>query len=247
MKLPRRRTIIVIAACLLGGAIINVLVAWSIAWGVFARFQTAHHDSSRIGPHNWLVAVPESWPPQAMQVDISSTFGSTTLRYGSHDPTWTWLQGSSIRERNRYTNVEKRRGWPFRSMVTGSLLKDTESNSVALGPGAFDSFTPRSRLGHLYEGYSPPRWIAQQRAGHVLPLILPLFPIATGFTANTLIYASVLWLAFAARGVLRTARRRRRGQCLACGYDLAALPKCPECGRSKSESRGTIVPRLPPR
>jgi hypothetical protein len=37
-----------------------------------------------------------------------------------------------------------------------------------------------------------------------------------------------------ARGPLRVKRRRRRGQCVHCGYSLAGLPepRCPECGQA---------------
>lgn len=41
------------------------------------------------------------------------------------------------------------------------------------------------------------------------------------------------------RAIVR-ARRRRRGQCVACGYDLRQSPeRCPECGRPVSGERGT--------
>lgn len=60
--------------------------------------------------------------------------------------------------------------------------------------------------------------------------VLPSIPIWPGVLANTLVY-STLWLA----GVLslmrlKTAVRRRRGLCPACGYDLTGTTSCPECG-----------------
>ncbi len=61
---------------------------------------------------------------------------------------------------------------------------------------------------------------------------LPLRPIWSTFLANTLLYAAawfaILWLP----AVLRRKRRRHRGACLACGYDLRGKIEtgCPECG-----------------
>lgn len=56
-----------------------------------------------------------------------------------------------------------------------------------------------------------------------------------GLLANPLIVGLSLWAIIAvpwtaAVGV-RRARRMRAGWCLACGYDLAGLDTCPECGR----------------
>ncbi|MBK7403236.1 MAG: hypothetical protein IPJ41_01045 [Phycisphaerales bacterium] len=49
-----------------------------------------------------------------------------------------------------------------------------------------------------------------------------------------LLYSFAGWKAwFTARPWSRTARRRRRGLCMACGYDLRGIESgvCPECGR----------------
>jgi hypothetical protein len=69
---------------------------------------------------------------------------------------------------------------------------------------------------------------------------LPLQPIWPGFAINTIFYAAMLWVVFTAPGALRRRRRRFRGLCIHCGYDLRGQPappdgssiKCPECGRS---------------
>lgn len=57
----------------------------------------------------------------------------------------------------------------------------------------------------------------------VIPLWIPL--LATGLPAT------LLW---------RTALlcRHPRGHCPHCGYDLATLPTCPECGRPRSSPKG---------
>ncbi|MAY74530.1 MAG: hypothetical protein CMJ31_07475 [Phycisphaerae bacterium] len=69
--------------------------------------------------------------------------------------------------------------------------------------------------------------------------VVPLRPIPAGLAANIAIFAAGWWLLFTGvrctrAGVnwTRSALRRRKGRCTACGYDLTALdvPECPECG-----------------
>ncbi len=62
--------------------------------------------------------------------------------------------------------------------------------------------------------------------------LLPLRPIWPGFAFNTLFYAALLWLLIPVPFALRRHIRRKRGLCVACGYDLrhANHDACPECG-----------------
>ncbi len=63
----------------------------------------------------------------------------------------------------------------------------------------------------------------------------PLLPVWPGFVVNTLLFAAP-WvfalLVMYAAGAARRRYRRRRGRCIACGYDLRGLSGavCPECG-----------------
>ncbi len=52
-----------------------------------------------------------------------------------------------------------------------------------------------------------------------------------GFLYNTLIYAAIPALVMTASH-LRAHRRRRQSRCPACGYPVAGLPTCPECGQA---------------
>ena len=72
-----------------------------------------------------------------------------------------------------------------------------------------------------------PRWFVGATA-----LPLPLRPIWPGFAINTLFYAAILWLLFAAPGRVRRWRRVRRGLCAKCAYPVGTSDVCTECGAS---------------
>jgi hypothetical protein len=61
--------------------------------------------------------------------------------------------------------------------------------------------------------------------------VLPVQPIWPDFAINTLFYAAILWLLFAAPLKLRRWRRSRRGLCPACAYPVGSSSVCTECGR----------------
>jgi hypothetical protein len=62
------------------------------------------------------------------------------------------------------------------------------------------------------------------------PTLLPLRPIWPGFATNTLFYAAILWLLFAAPFALRHHIRIKRGLCSACAYPIGTSHLCTECG-----------------
>jgi hypothetical protein len=64
-------------------------------------------------------------------------------------------------------------------------------------------------------------------------LTLPTTVLWPGFALNTAFYGTLAFLLWSAPGFVRKKRRRRRGLCAACGYELKGMQKCPECGRSK--------------
>lgn len=64
---------------------------------------------------------------------------------------------------------------------------------------------------------------------------VPFIPIVPGVLANTGVFGTGWLVVLLAAGAMVRARRRRRGRCLACGYDrrgIGADAACPECGTS---------------
>jgi len=119
----------------------------------------------------------------------------------------------------------------------GHRIIDISSGAVVCVPDGTVSNDPGNRLTSVVVGYQPglsfhnvaagtfswgriknSRWRYSTFGGFVqVPLWMPLLVFA--------IPSAIAWERFA--------RRRRRGTCAVCGYDLAGLPKdapCPECG-----------------
>src|SRR5262245_26344332 len=66
----------------------------------------------------------------------------------------------------------------------------------------------------------------------IFPRALPFLPIWPGFAINTIFYAAIVLLLFAAPGRLRRRRRIKRGLCPACAYPVGSSDTCSECGKS---------------
>ena len=126
-------------------------------------------------------------------------------------------------------------GYPLKSLWGGVHIGEVDSDWGREGkpPNAPESFCV-----YPYQAYgairlnSPP--LGGRRSAVEIEM-LPYFPIWPGFAINTLFYAAILWLLFAAPGFVRRRVRIRRGQCGACGYDLRGQldskhKTCPECG-----------------
>ncbi len=66
--------------------------------------------------------------------------------------------------------------------------------------------------------------------GSTYSSFLPATPVWPGLALNTLFYAAWWSLPLVVAPALLRWRRDRRGGCTKCGYDLAGLSVCPECG-----------------
>ena len=69
-------------------------------------------------------------------------------------------------------------------------------------------------------------------------VVFPFYPIWPGFAANTIFYATFLWLLIPGPLVLRRFIRVKRGRCVKCGYPLGESAVCSECGKALSSRAG---------
>ena len=239
-----------------GGAIVNVAVAWGCAlhedrpvrlfeidtgnnYGSFIRLDHSGSACVDILPGKFRIQHSRG---------ISGMFISVMQpeRFERELPSWSRFRTPSNIEAlyddyhpvNGFaTYVEHACGWPLIS------LRSMFIKSWGTPAGTVD--IPTEFLG------SPLRLRRGASAS------LPLRPIWPGFAINTIFYAAilwgVLWVLLVIPGSVKRLRRRRRGQCPACGYPVGSSPRCTECGGKlnvRSSSSLTAQPRqcmgLPP-
>jgi len=220
MLRPRR-----ILLFLLLGAVANVFVAWGAAQCVDGdsgdgdlnqvEFKTLPDEVSDV---LYFQERPTAFPTYCLSVERSWCL--VRLRYSR--------MVMSIPDYDSVEYSYVRWGWPFASM-----------QQELAGQWYFAEPIPGWRGGWPL---APDRWpllrtsINVNRPEHIYPLV----PLPLGFTINTLFYAALLFLPFAAFTTLRRRRRISLNLCLSCGYSLAgAVPTnntiiCPECGKPSS-------------
>lgn len=86
-------------------------------------------------------------------------------------------------------------------------------------------FMTADGLERSFAFYVPESWF-----DHVEYYILPYRPMWPGFVINTALYGGIPWLLICGPFVLRRHRRRKRKQCVKCGYPIGKSDVCTECG-----------------
>lgn len=106
-------------------------------------------------------------------------------------------------------------GWPFNA-----------AKWVEIGDGAVRDLTGRDPP-TAKPGLTAPRFL---RSEQMWNRHLPVAPIWSGLVTNTFLYATLIWALMVGLKASTRAYRTHRGRCSECGYELAGLAKCPECG-----------------
>lgn len=110
-------------------------------------------------------------------------------------------------------------GWPWRAW--------RGSHSSVPAPGGYTALS--SSLTHVGDPTGMTRW----------GFVVPYGPVWSGNVGNSLVGAIGIWALVVLPAAVRRARRRRRGCCVACGYELAGVGGgvCPECGGGSETPR----------
>lgn len=233
-----RRVMAFIALCLTFGLIFSYVLAVTLAFArlgderkLFPRFfeleewRGSYWARTHVGYEFGRVTDDLGIPPLYINIEVaraSKHRNDSLPRFTSSDsPTSSAPTASGTRTWNH--ELVSAAGWP-RHCIRGSILPVPSSLRDSDDPNVMPvvrGAVRRPDSSNDLHGSS----------------VIPLAPMPAGLAINTLFWGGIpaaLGLTFAGGGAVR---RRRRGWCVACGYDLAGSPgACPECGRGVAPS-----------
>ena len=215
----------------------------SISTGLFEYFRSMlGADVSR---KELELAIKEITAPSGNSAEVKA-----------HLPSWSRANDPPQTVLNPDYPIEDARGWPFLAMRCSIndftiRLRMGDPKNIALQDPSLtaevyevqdDRVVVKSKGGKILGAIMLAEGDAV-RNGILLPVninmytvydirALPLRPIWPGFAINTIFYAAILWLLTLGPFTARRMIRRKRGQCIKCGYDLRGTSEggCPECG-----------------
>ena len=182
-------------------ALIGAAATVLIAWGSLAVPGKATDTGSN---HRWLFESAPETPWRTSMARAWRTWGATQRSLVLFEPRPIDSRGTEMIMHPWSAVVA---GWPMR----------------ALAGSCFDGKPQRDRLGST--GAIVPTRGVQSRG-----LLLPLRPLWPGFLVDTAFWGVAAFVVRSVPGFVRRRVRRRRGRCVRCGYELAGVATCPECG-----------------
>lgn len=214
--------------CCAVGAIINVAVAWWIA----ARTESPSRGASATSHEYagaWPGRVRGDWPSRVVVMPaLDRESGEACLGQVSTSAAlgYSLSTVTAMNSRASYSCRVHRYGWPFQSLVRF----DTRLHVY----GRFEAFAdprPQERWwgGVTTRGWADAVWEATTFPNS-MPTVFPLIPIGLGLLLNTATYGALVGAFFMFVSSCRRRVRRKRGLCVRCGYLVAGVAVCPECG-----------------
>ncbi len=234
----RRRPAILLRVFLLlivGGAIVNVSVAWACAmWSQVA-----------VGPSAGASGEERLLFTKCWQSDLSATLSDPdaepmplerVVMYARRDGGFGYqvctLSRVTMFPTARLSWGEEamatvRAGWP-RAAMAGRRWDAIHG---------WDQYVPEALIGPPPPSKAPATYqtgvlalTRPESLGGRSQRLFPWRPEWPGFAINTLFSAAILWLLFIAPFALRRHRRIARGVCPKCAYPMGDNPVCTECG-----------------
>ncbi|MCA9307048.1 MAG: hypothetical protein KDA16_10965 [Phycisphaerales bacterium] len=206
---PTHKWIKRIALCLILGVLINIAVASACAAFVPMTFSGG-------------VVVEEMHHHQRRTpILVGQAFGVREWLVWNWSDTFT--PGKPFEPYASYIEI----GWPLASfvMTDDKMLEDYTWSKPLTMSAYIDPFLTDPLMSRLSRS----------------PGNQTLRPLWRGVAANTLIYAFLVAIFMNLRiftMALPRYRRARKGLCTSCGYDIAGLATCPECGSAPSPLEG---------
>ncbi len=251
-----KRRLFTLAILLLLGAVTTVAVAWGcVVWATEKAFPSQVQLMSGAS-HSQLTQAPflpdqflRRQPPQypGGRVDGIISWQSTGLwlaatlsyeeRWNYEKMNWEYWSGRQWVNGKQPRHLPYRihflllidAGWPVRGMTAANYKLFEQRGSPPAWAEIQDKTIGARKISESATALNPDYLFLSKEE---IPILLPLCPAWPGFAVNTVFYAAILWLVIPGPFALRRFLRRKRGLCVACGYDLrhADHEACPECG-----------------
>lgn len=232
-----RKWIVVVAISLMLGLVLNVCIAWGLAWrvGHFSWLMQATRSQQRGPKVLWPQSPSPDWPPFPAQLEQSEIWACRLDTFAFAEVTDRVVPPGAPVEIRIYEQKVLNWGLPFRSM------KMTWQQAEVPMPGSngYRQVLPEQTT------FTTGLLLPERMWRGPIPTLLPLEPVWPAFALNTLLYGALAGALLFGPRVLRRGLRRRRSQCERCGYPIGTSLTCTECGRELPRRR--IQMRMPER
>jgi|GEM_PF-3403198 len=212
-----REWIAIILVSLLFGTIVSILISWLIAVYQPAGFNSPRYEDRRVNNLEWMLPVPDSWPVSEEGVI------RTQISPGMHFLSQAVNIYDSLPNSHYFLN-RLSHGWPYAALSRYEATSSITSSPPEIHEGLLSS--QRHKQGIVIR---PPFTNGELR-------VLPVVP-TDGFLRNVFFWGLVSLVSLSGFNLLRRQYRIRNAHCICCGYTLAGLETCPECGTSAKPRR----------